>query len=92
MDTAQCRILKDSGRFLVKIPRGLGLMIKININGAHHEKFSFQGGEGGDEQCTQIIYKTKFGDLQNHIHATFTSRIGQQPRLREDHNLIPCMW
>ena len=26
MDTAQCRILKDSGRFLVKIPRGSGLM------------------------------------------------------------------
>ena len=25
LDTAQCRILEDSGRFLVKIPRGLGL-------------------------------------------------------------------
>ena len=25
LDTAQCRILKDSGRFLVKISRGLGL-------------------------------------------------------------------
>ena len=25
LDAAQCRILKDSGRFLVKIPRGLGL-------------------------------------------------------------------
>ena len=25
LDTAQCKILKDSGRFLVKIPRGLGL-------------------------------------------------------------------
>ena len=25
LDTAQCRILKDSGRFLVKIPWGLGL-------------------------------------------------------------------
>ena len=27
LDTAQCRILKDSGRFHVKIPRGLGLMV-----------------------------------------------------------------
>ena len=26
LDTAQCRILKDLGRFLVKLPRGLGLM------------------------------------------------------------------
>ena len=26
LDTAQCRILKDSGRFLEKIPRGLGLI------------------------------------------------------------------
>ena len=28
LDTAQCRILKDSGRFLVKIPRGLGLTLQ----------------------------------------------------------------
>ena len=30
LDTAQCRILKDSGRFLVKIPRGLGLNSSVH--------------------------------------------------------------
>ena len=28
LDTAQCRILKDSGRFLIETPRGLGLNIE----------------------------------------------------------------
>ena len=33
LDTAQCRILKDSGRFLVKIPRGLGLKSFVHVMG-----------------------------------------------------------
>ena len=32
LNTAQCRILKDSGRFPVKIPRGLGLKPRMSMN------------------------------------------------------------
>ena len=32
LDTAQSRILKDSGRFLVKLPKGLGLIFRIQLD------------------------------------------------------------
>ena len=40
LDTAQCRILKDSGRFLVKIPTGLGLM--NNLIRCHNGKCDYK--------------------------------------------------
>ena len=78
LDTAQCRILKDSGRFLVKIPWGLGLREQLEDFGGWRmvpsknvDKFILQWNLTTG-LFSRAIYKQVLWDLLEEMQITYT--------------------